>query len=96
MSGGGGGTTEPLPSWLTFDPARATFAGVPTQGDLRPHLVAVKAVGTDGSSARDVFMVDVLQEPGEEDGGGDVGEEMGRMGWGEDRKNAGQIGDGSY
>ena len=61
-------SAESLPSWLTFDSARARFAGVPTEADLRPHQAAVRAVGSDGSSARDVFLVDVLPETGEPPG----------------------------
>ena len=62
---GGAGGRDPLPRWLTFDPGRGIFSGVPLGSELGPQLVTVRAIGTDGhSSARDRFMVDVVRERG--------------------------------
>ncbi|XP_037094738.1 uncharacterized protein LOC119114807 [Pollicipes pollicipes] len=57
---GAGGPAVPLPRWLTFDRATATFAGVPARRERGPQLVTLRAVGADGSAARDRFMIDVL------------------------------------
>ncbi|MGS4946639.1 malectin domain-containing carbohydrate-binding protein [Meridianimarinicoccus sp. RP-17] len=47
----------PLPSWLDFDPATATFSGTPLQADVNAGPIEVKVTATDagGLSVSDTF-----------------------------------------
>ena len=39
--------TTPLPAWLDFDPATATFSGTPSQADVDAGPITVKVTATD-------------------------------------------------
>lgn len=63
---------ETLPKWLHYLEASRTFIGVPLDTDIGQHYITVKAISehadeapvTDKSAAaRDVFSIDVLEEP---------------------------------
>lgn len=53
-----------LSGWIHFDAHRGVLEGVPRQADRGHHYVTIKAVGKDGSTAKDVFAVDVIEMPG--------------------------------
>lgn len=53
-------TGEPLPYWLTFDPASAVFAGVTPQAPGTIFEVEVVATDFEGLSARDCFQVRLI------------------------------------
>ena len=51
--------TTPLPAWLDFDPATATFSGTPLQADVDAGPIAVRVTATDasGQAVSDEFTV---------------------------------------
>ncbi|NJL12288.1 MAG: hypothetical protein HC913_04320 [Microscillaceae bacterium] len=53
---------QPLPSWLSFDPATATFSGFASQYQVNPNFVdiQVNALDSQGLSASDVFRITFL------------------------------------
>ncbi|KAK7074348.1 hypothetical protein SK128_003536 [Halocaridina rubra] len=53
-----------LPSWMHWDGHRGVVEGVPRQADRGHHYVTVKATGKDGSTAKDVFSIDVVEVSG--------------------------------
>ncbi|MBD1936287.1 putative Ig domain-containing protein [Microcoleus sp. FACHB-68] len=46
---------EPLPAWLTFNPATRTFSGTPANGDVGPLSIDVQASDGNGGIAIDTF-----------------------------------------
>jgi len=50
---------NPLPSWLSFNPATGTFSGTPANGDVGNLSVLVTATDISGASASDVFELNV-------------------------------------
>lgn len=53
-----------LPSWMHWDSHRGVVEGVPRPADRGHHYVTIRAEGKDGSQAKDVFAVDVVDLPG--------------------------------
>jgi len=51
---------DPLPAWLAFDPATATFSGTPGNDDVGTLLVRVTASDAADNSLADVFAIEVL------------------------------------
>ena len=51
---------SPLPAWLAFDAAAATFAGTPGNDDVGTLEITVVATDGEGESANDSFALDVL------------------------------------
>ncbi|TNF38617.1 MAG: tandem-95 repeat protein, partial [Deltaproteobacteria bacterium] len=51
---------DPLPSWLSFDPASRTFSGTPGNDDVGTLLVRVTATDTADNRLADVFAIEVL------------------------------------
>lgn len=50
----------PLPGWLTFNPATATFSGTPGAANLGPSTITVTARDRDGLEASTTFTVAVV------------------------------------
>jgi trimeric autotransporter adhesin len=50
---------SPLPAWLVFDAATATFSGTPGNGDVGVLQVRVTATEPDGGTAADIFQLTV-------------------------------------
>ncbi|CAL4129925.1 unnamed protein product, partial [Meganyctiphanes norvegica] len=55
-----------LPSWLHWDGHRHVVEGVAGPADRGQHYITIKAVGADGTKAKDVFSVDVTDMSSEE------------------------------
>ncbi|KAK8389932.1 hypothetical protein O3P69_012857 [Scylla paramamosain] len=53
-----------LPAWLAWDAARSVVEGVARPSDRGHHYVTIHARGTDGSRAKDVFAIEVVDLPG--------------------------------
>ncbi|MCI0400833.1 MAG: putative Ig domain-containing protein [Gammaproteobacteria bacterium] len=53
----------PLPAWLSFDTATATFTGTPTRDDLGSLSIKVSATDTSLASAADEFTLTVDKNP---------------------------------
>ncbi len=51
---------SPLPAWLAFDAATASFAGTPLNDDVGALEITVVATDAEGESASDTFELDVL------------------------------------
>ena len=51
---------DPLPQWLHFDPARAIFAGTPSNEDVGGFDVLLRAEDRAGEMVRDEFHVEVV------------------------------------
>lgn len=49
-------TTSPLPAWLTFDAASATFSGTPSEADQGEHEVVVTATNVRGTATATVTL----------------------------------------
>ena len=52
---------DPLPSWLTFDPATQIFSGSPTDTDVGVLNIKVTATDLSGASVSDEFVLEVEQ-----------------------------------
>jgi len=50
---------NPLPNWLTFDPATRTFSGTPENGDVGDVDIRIIATDPSGDSVSDIFTVTV-------------------------------------
>ncbi|CAL4108520.1 unnamed protein product [Meganyctiphanes norvegica] len=50
-----------VPSWLHWDGHRRVLEGVARPADRGHHYITIKAVGADGTKAKDVFSVDVTE-----------------------------------
>jgi VCBS repeat-containing protein len=50
---------NPLPSWLSFNPATGTFSGTPANGDVGPLSLKVTATDTSGAAATSSFQIAV-------------------------------------
>ena len=51
---------DPLPAWLSFDPATGTFSGTPENGDVGNISVEVVATDSEGATASDTFDLEVI------------------------------------
>lgn len=49
---------------MYWDPRGGVFEGVPQPSDLSHHYITVIALGRDGSQAKDVFAIDVVEISG--------------------------------
>ena len=54
----------PLPGWLSFDPATATFSGAPTVADIANLEIEVTAEDSTGATGSDTFSLAVIDASG--------------------------------
>ncbi|MEH2208188.1 MAG: putative Ig domain-containing protein [Nostoc sp.] len=52
---------DPLPSWLTFNPNKRTFSGIPTNNNLGSLNIKVTAKDSVGAEVSDVFALTIAQ-----------------------------------
>lgn len=65
--GAGLANGDPLPDWLTFDPATGTFTGTPAAGDVGTLSIEVTATDDENATVGDVFDIDVSADTGSDE-----------------------------
>ncbi len=58
---------DPLPGWLSFDPATGAFSGTPAAGDVGTITIEVTATDDDNAAVSDVFEIDVGADTGSDE-----------------------------
>ena len=57
-----GTNNKGLPHWLHWDEPANTLLGVPSKKDIGQHRVSIKAFGKHGDVAKDIFIIQVMQD----------------------------------